>query len=338
MDQVICYSVHGFEKEYLEKYADQYQLSLQLKEYGLDADTCQLSQGARAISCFAHDKLDKSTLECLKKQGVEMISLRSAGYSHLDIQAAKELGFTITRVPSYSPQAIAEHALGLLMCLNRKYIKANQRVRDLNFTLEGLQGHTLFGKTVGVIGAGNIGKAFINIMLGLGCKVLVVDPQVDPAVAQKENCEYMDLKTMLKQSDIISLHCPLNEKTHHIIDKKEFALMKPHVLLINTGRGALINTEQLIQAIKKKQVGGVALDVYEYEEHIFFKDLSEQGIDDDQLARLLTFPNVIITSHQAFFTYEALENIAQISVENTANFLAGKELNQENVLLSSENS
>lgn len=240
---------------------------------------------------------------------------------------------TITRVPSYSPEAIAEHAVGLLMCLNRKYIKASQRIRELNFTLNGLQGYTLAGKTVGVIGAGHIGICFIKIMLGMGCKVLVYDLNANPEVEKLPNCQYTDLDTLLINSDVVSLHCPLNESTKHIINKDSLEKMKDTAYLINTGRGGLINTTDLIQIIKAKKIGGVGLDVYEYEENIFFHDLSDQGLSDDTLARLLTFPNVIITSHQAFFTYEALNNIAKNSMQNVAAFLSKQVIDPLYVIL-----
>ncbi len=321
MENVACFSVHDFEKKNLLDFAHEFHLSLQLFEHRLDEQTAHLIQNSKAVATFANDKLNAETLKVLKSRGVEMISLRSAGYSHLDLVAAKQLGLCIARVPSYSPEAIAEHALALMLCLNRKLITASRRVRDMNFKLEGLEGHTIAGKTIGVIGAGKIGLAFIRMMNGFGCRVLVYDPYIDPKeLTGIYQAEQVELSLLCRESDVISLHCPLTEETRYLIDQEELASMKPHVLLVNTGRGGLIHTKELIQAIKNKRVAGVALDVYEHEEGVFFKDYSAEGIDDDILARLLTFPNVIVTSHQAFFTYEALHNIAQISLNNIASF------------------
>lgn len=324
MKNLICFSVHDFEKKNLHFFAKKYNLELTLYEHRLDEKMAELLVDSKVISTFANDKLDKSTLEVLKKKGVEMISLRSAGYSHLDLVVAKDLGFTVARVPSYSPEAIAEHALALMLCVNRKLIQASRRVRELNFTLDGLEGFTVAGKTIGVIGAGKIGLAFVRMMNGFGCRVLVCDPYINKnELTGIYQAELVDIKTICRESDVISLHCPLTEETRYIIDQEELNLMKPHALLINTGRGGLIHTKNLIQSIKEKKIGGVALDVYEHEEGVFFHDYSAEGIDDDTLARLLTFPNVVVTSHQAFFTHEALTNIAQTSVKNVADYLEG---------------
>lgn len=324
MQKVACFSVHDFERKNLQAFAADYNLELTLFEHRLDETTAQLIGNTKAVATFANDNLGAPTLKRLKDKGVEMISLRSAGYSHLDLKAARELGLTIARVPSYSPEAIAEHALALMLCLNRKLIQASRRVRELNFKLDGLEGFTVSGKTVGVIGAGKIGLAFIRMMNGFGCRVLVFDPYVDAkTLTGIYQAQKVDLPTLCRESDVISLHCPLTEETHYLLGEAQFKLMKPQVLLINTGRGGLINTKSLIQAIKDKLLSGVALDVYEYEEGVFFHDLSTEGIDDDTLARLLTFPNVLITSHQAFFTHEALSNIAQTSLKNIADFFRG---------------
>lgn len=324
MKKVTCFSVHDFEKERLLEMGKSLGLELYLLSHRLDEITAELVRDSRAIMTFASDQLSGPVLEILKERGVEMISLRSAGFSHLDVKAAENLGLSVARVPAYSPEAIAEHAVALMLCLNRKLIQASRRVRELNFKLDGLEGFTVSGKTVGVIGAGHIGMAFVRIMRGFGCKVLIYDPYVDAKVLKGlSNVELTDLETLCQQSDIISLHCPMSKETKYIISDKELKLMKDHVLLINTGRGGLIQTQDLIVAIKEKRVGGVALDVYEHEEGIFFHDYSAEGIGDDTLARLLTFPNVVVTSHQAFFTYEALNNIAQISLGNVADYFAG---------------
>jgi D-lactate dehydrogenase len=336
MKKVGCFSVHDFERKNLAHFAQKFDLDLTLFEHRLDENTTELLHGTKAIATFANDKLNANTLKLLKAKGVEMISLRSAGYSHLDLKAAKELGFTIARVPSYSPEAIAEHALALMLCLNRKLIQASRRVRELNFKLDGLEGFTVAGKTIGVIGAGKIGLAFVRMMNGFGCRVLVCDPYVDKKqLMGAYNGELVDLTTLCRESDVISLHCPLTEETRYIIDKSQLSLMKPHVLLINTGRGALIHSQELIKAIKQKRLGGVALDVYEHEEGVFFHDYSAKGIDDDMLARFLTFPNVVITSHQAFFTHEALSNIAQTSLKNISDYfkVGASAIQPENRLL-----
>lgn len=335
MNKLACFSVHDFERKNLKKFAAKYSLDLTLFEHRLDENTAELLHETKAIATFANDKLSEATLRVLKKRGVEMISLRSAGYSHLDLKVARDLAFTIARVPSYSPEAIAEHALALMLCVNRKLIQASRRVREFNFKLDGLEGFTISGKTVGVIGAGKIGLAFVRMMNGFGCRVLVFDPYVDKSLLQgAHQAELVDLSTLCRESDVISLHCPLTKETHYIIDKEELSLMKPHVILVNTGRGGLIHTKDLINAIKQKRLGGVALDVYEHEEGIFFHDYSAQGIDDDTLARLLTFSNVVITSHQAFFTYEALNNIAETSIKNVSDFFLGgaKKIQAENLL------
>ncbi len=324
MQKVTCFSVHDFERQRLLDVGSSLGLELLLLSHRLDEVTAELVYESRAIMTFASDQLSEPVLQILKKQGVEMISLRSAGFSHLDVKAAERLGFSVARVPAYSPEAIAEHAVALMLCLNRKLIQASRRVRELNFKLDGLEGFTVFGKTVGVIGAGHIGMAFVRIMSGFGCKVLISDPYLDAKkLKELNNVELTDLDTLCKKSDIISLHCPLNKETQYIISDKELRLMMEHVLLINTGRGGLIQTQDLIAAIKQKRLGGVALDVYEHEEGVFFHDFSAEGIDDDTLARLLTFPNVVITSHQAFFTHEALNNIAQISLGNVADYFQG---------------
>lgn len=286
--------------------------------------TVRAAEGCRAVCCFANDQLNEAVLTELKKMNVELICLRSAGFNHVDIKAAARLNLPVVRVPDYSPFSVAEHAVGLLMCLNRKLHRAFNRVRELNFSLEGLVGFDLHGKTVGIIGAGRIGKAFANIMNGFGCKVLVYDKQVD--VKALSFAQFVSLEELLAKSDIVSLHVPLTPETLHIIDAGRLALMKPSSILINTGRGALIETKALINALKKKVIGGACLDVYEEEDGVFFQDLSVQGIDDDVLARLLTFPNVLITAHQAFLTAEALHKIADTTLTNITHLEIGKGL------------
>lgn len=331
--KVKCFSVHNFEKKYLERWTEKFGLDVAYTELALTPETAPLCKGFECASCWASDDLSADVLEILKENGIKMISLRSAGYSHLNLGKAKELGLKVARVPAYSPEAIAEHTLGLLMCLNRKYHLAFQRTRNFNFTLEGLEGVTLHGKKAGVIGVGKIGEAFARIMRGMGCSVLLNDPYPNEELARELGAEYVDLDTLLKESDIISLHCPLTEDTRHLINERAFDLIQPKAFLLNTGRGALIETKALIDKLKRRELKGVGLDVYEYEEGVFFKDHSEHGISDETLLRLMTFPNVLITSHQAFFTKEALENIAGISMENIDSFFKGKKIAPENILV-----
>ncbi|MBD66015.1 MAG: hydroxyacid dehydrogenase [Halobacteriovoraceae bacterium] len=331
--KIKCFSTHKFEQKYLTHWADELDLKVEYIETSLNKDTVELAQGFDCISCWASDTLDKNVLTKLKNFGVKLISLRSAGYSHIDLAHAQKIGLMVTRVPSYSPEAIAEHTVGLLLCLNRKYMKAFQRVKDFNFTLDGLEGLTLFGKTVGVIGTGKIGSAFARIMKGFGCKILLYDIHKDNELEKELKASYVnELKDLLSQSDIVSLHCPLNESTRYVINSKTIDFLKPTAFLLNTGRGALIDTSALVAKLKKNELRGVGLDVYEHEEDVFFYDHSEKGISDESLLRLMSFTNVLVTSHQGFFTKEALENIARISLENILHYKTRTEIPKENLL------
>jgi D-lactate dehydrogenase len=285
----------------------------------LTLESVALIKDETVVCAFINDCLDEDVLHALKKKGIELIALRSAGFNHVDLVCAKQLSLPVVRVSSYSPYAIAEHAVGLLQCLNRRIHRAYNRVREGDFSLHNLIGFDLHGKTVGVVGTGNIGQAFIRIMLGFGCKVLAFDP-IENDECIKSGVQYVPLDTLFKQSDIISLHCPLTPQTHHLIDSEAIALMKDDVTIINTSRGKLIDTKAIIQALKLSKIGLLGLDVYEEEEDIFFEDLSSTVLQDDQLSRLLTFPNVIITSHQAFFTKEAMLKIAQVTLSNISRF------------------
>ena len=261
----------------------------------------------------------------LKKEGVRLIALRCAGFNNVDLAAAKAHGIAVARVPDYSPYAVAEHALALILTLNRKTHKAYNRIREGNFSLERLTGFDLHGKTVGVIGTGKIGQVFCDIMLGFGCTILAFDLVAHQATAAK-GVEYLPLIDILPQSDIISLHCPLNEQTRHLINEQTVAMMKEGVMLINTSRGALIDTSAAIAGLKTGRIGYLGLDVYEQESTLFFNDLSENIIQDDEIMRLISFPNVLITAHQGFFTEEALTQIARITLANIDDFEAGKTL------------
>lgn len=326
------FSTHNFERKYLNYWTDKLGINSVFLETRLSEETLGLVKDADSISCWASDDLSKGVLQSLNRLGIKFISLRSAGFSHLDLDFAKDNNFSVARVPSYSPEAIAEHTLGLLMCLNRKFPRAYQRVKDFNFSLDGLEGVTLHGKNVGIVGVGKIGEAFARIMKGMGCHIYLCDPNVDELLARELEAQFVDLKTLLKISDVVSLHCPLNEKTKYLINKETIEYLKKDAFLINTGRGALIETQALIDKLKRKDIRGVGLDVYEYEENIFSHDHSLEGISDEKLLRLMSFPNVLITSHQAFFTSEALDNIARISCENIKNFNENLPINEQNIL------
>jgi D-lactate dehydrogenase len=269
-----------------------------------------------------NDSLGRPVLERLSAGKTRLIALRCAGFNNVDLAAAQQLGLTVARVPAYSPHAVAEHAVGLIMTLNRKYHRAYARVRESNFSLVGLGGFNLQGRTVGVIGTGQIGAAFGRIMLGFECRVLAYDPYPD-ARCREAGMEYVSLNDLMRRSDIISLHCPLTPETHHLINASSMSKMKRGVMVINTGRGALIDSRAAITALKSGQLGYFGIDVYEEEENLFFRDLSGQIVQDDVFMRLLTFPNVMVTAHQGFFTREALANIAQTTIENLTAFERG---------------
>jgi D-lactate dehydrogenase len=294
-------------------------------EFRLTEDTASAAKNARAVCVFVNDQLDRPCLEALARQGVELVALRCAGFNNVDIDAAKKLKLTVTRVPIYSPYAVAEHAVALLLTLNRKIHRAFNRVRELNFSLNGLVGFDLHGKTAGIVGTGKIGQVTGQILRGFGMRVLAYDLFPNHEWAKQNGVEYVEaVPVLLHNSDVISLHTPLTPETKYIIGGDTVELIKPGSILINVSRGALVDTRALIKALKSGRLAGVGLDVYEEEEGIFFEDLSGEVLHDDELARLLTFPNVLITSHQAFLTREALTEIANITVANIS-ALAGKE-------------
>ena len=303
---------------------DRFNFDLVFFEVHLKQETLELAKGYEAICVFVNDKIDQPMLKELHKNGTKLIALRCAGFNNIDIKAAQEIGITVMRVPAYSPYAVAEHTLALILTLNRKIHKAYNRVRESNFSLDGLLGFDLYGKKAGIIGTGKIGKLVAKILSGFGCEVLLYDPFPDDHL---EYGEYYDLKTLLNDSDIISIHCPLNDKTKHLINKESIALMKDGVMIINTSRGAIINTKDAIQGLKSCKIGYLGLDVYEEEEKFFFEDHSETIIQDDILMRLISFPNVIVTAHQAFFTQNAMRNIAVTTLKNIKDFEENKELN-----------
>jgi D-lactate dehydrogenase len=318
--KIAFFDTHQFERKVFEEKNKQYSFEIHFFEMKLNQQTALMCKGYDAICAFVNDKLDAVCLRNLKDQGVKLIALRSAGFNHVDLLAAKELGLQVVRVPGYSPNAVAEYTLGLLLTLNRKIHKSYLRVKELNFCLDGLVGFDLYQKTVGVIGLGKIGIIFAQILKAMGCNVIVYD--LNPST----DFENVSLDELFSRSDIISLHVPLNSQTRYLIDEVAISKMKENVYIINTGRGGLIKTKALIEGLKTHKIGGVALDVYEEEEEFFFQDLSERGITDDTLARLISFPNVLVSSHQAFLTKEALSNIAETTLFNIEEFRREKQV------------
>ncbi|WP_341501368.1 2-hydroxyacid dehydrogenase [Gallaecimonas sp. GXIMD4217] len=298
-------------------------LSFHYFDARLAPDTAALAQGFDAVVPFVNDKLDAQVLQRLKDGGVRFIALRCAGYNNVDLDAAGRLGLIVTRVPAYSPEAVAEHAVALMLALGRRLHKAYNRVREDNFSLDGLLGFNLHGKAVGIVGTGAIGLALARILKGFGCQLLASDPYPSEA-ARALGVSYLPLDELLARADIISLHCPLTPDSHHLINAAALARMKDGVMLINTSRGALVDTHAIINALKKGKLGYLGLDVYEQEGDLFFEDLSNEIIPDDCFQRLLTFPNVIITGHQGYFTREALGQIAQTTLDNLSTLAAGK--------------
>lgn len=328
--KVSVFGTKSYDKEYLEK-ANHDKHELTFYESRLRDKTVKLAEGADAVCVFVNDRVTAEVINELKALGVKMIALRSAGFNNVDIEAAVANGIPVLRVPSYSPHAVAEHAVALILTLNRKTHKAYNRVREGNFSLERLIGFDLNGKTVGVIGTGKIGRIFASIMQGFGCRILAYDKYPDEELIQKGG-KYVSIEQLVSESDIISLHCPLTPETHQMINKELLGIVKPGAMLINTSRGKLINTEDVIEALKSGRLGYLGIDVYEQEEKIFFKDLSETVIQDDKIMRLIAFPNVLITAHQAFFTDTALSQIAEMTIRNIDEFELGL-INPDNQVL-----
>ena len=327
--RVLVSDAHSYDRTFLAAANQQTGYDLVFLESKLDLQTVALAQGCQAICCFVNDDLSRPVLERLSEGGTRAIALRCTGFNNVDLAAAQELGITVMRVSAYSPYAVAEHAVALLMTLNRHTHRAYNRTREFNFRLAGLLGRDLHGSTVGVLGTGKIGLAFASIMRGFGCQLLGYDPVENPLCLEL-GMVYTPLQELLTRSDIVSLHLPLIPQTRHMINSDALAWMKPGSFLINTSRGALIDTEALIEVLRTGRLGGVGLDVYEEEEGKFFQDLSNRAMDDDLLARLMTFPNVLITGHQAFFTQQAVTTIAETTLRNLSDFAAGR--SNENVL------
>jgi len=290
----------------------------------LTEETAAAASGHKAICIFVNDTCDAGIIETIAALGVELIALRCSGYNNVDLDACDAHNISVVRVPAYSPHAVAEHTLALMLMLNRRLHLAYLRNRSGLFVLDGLTGFDMRGKTAGIVGTGQIGQCVIEILLGFGCRILAVDKQVNQRLAAKTNVQYVEIEEMLRDSDIISLHVPLFPETHHIIGEEAIGKMKPGVMIINTSRGGLVDTPALVAGLKSGQIGSAGLDVYEEEAGVFFRDMSNQVLTDDVLARLLTFNNVVITSHQAFLTREALANIADTTLTNLDEFVQDK--------------
>ena len=329
---IAVFDAKPYDRDYITRASGADKLDWRFQEFRLDAKTVLAADGAQAVCVFVNDILNREVLERLAGSGVRLVALRCAGFNNVDLEAAKKLSITITRVPSYSPHAVAEHAIALILALNRKIHRAYNRVREMNFSLSGLVGFDLFGKTAGVLGTGKIGRIVAEILRGFGMRVLAFDPFPNQEWAAQHGIEYVEARTLARESDLITLHTPLTPETDHMVNKDTLALTKPGLMLINVSRGRLIHTRALIEALKSGHIGGVALDVYEEEEGIFFQDLSGEVLHDDELARLLTFPNVLVTSHQAFLTHEALSEIARTTVENVLRFVGKQPLLEGTVL------
>lgn len=325
--RVAVYSTKPYDEEFLTAANLAHRHHLSFLEPRLSPETVPLAAGAEAVCAFVNDDLSAGVLDGLARLGVRGVALRSAGFNHVDLKAAVALGISVTRVPAYSPHAVAEHCAALVLALNRRTHRAYNRVREGNFALTGLMGFDLFGKTVGIVGTGRIGSCFARIMIGFGCRVVASDPYPsDECLAM--GVEYLPLEALLAQSDIVSLHLPLTPETYHFIDAERLGRMRDGVMLINTSRGMLFDTAAAINALKEGKLGYLGLDVYEEEADLFFEDLSDQVLHDDVFSRLLTFPNVLITGHQGFFTREAMTNIAAITMDNLTAAEHGEALNQ----------
>lgn len=324
MNKICFFDTKPYDKIYFDQLKEQYQIDIEYFEPKLGPKTAFMAKGSEAVVAFVNDTIDKETIDILYQSGVKLLAMRCAGYNNVDFKAAYQK-IHVARVPAYSPYAVAEHAIALLMTLNRKIHRAYMRTRDFNFSLNGLTGFDLHGKTMGVIGTGKIGRIFIDICNGFGLKVVAYDP----FPSKDSNINYISLEELCSKSDIISLHCPLTKDTFHIINHDTIGMMKNGVYLVNTSRGALVDSEALLEGLKAGKIGGAGLDVYEEETELFYEDMSYAIIQDDVLSRIISMPNVIVTSHQAFLTKEALGNIAETTLSNCRDFFDDKELENE---------
>ncbi|SEJ38261.1 D-lactate dehydrogenase [Dyadobacter sp. SG02] len=330
--KILFFSTKPYDKVFFDTHNQSYGFEIEYLDTHLGPHIVNVVDGHEAVCVFVNDKVNAEVISVLAAKGVRIIALRCAGFNNVDLEAARSHGIRVCRVPEYSPEAVAEHTVAMLLTLVRKTHKAYNRVREQNFSLNGLLGFNLYGKTIGVVGTGKIGSAFCRIMKGFGCRVIAYDLLPDVQL-QSAGIEYLPLEAVLNAADVISLHCPLNPATHYLINDRTLAMMKPGVTLINTSRGGLINTAHAIDALKSRHLGNLAIDVYEQEEKLFFKDLSESIIEDDTIQRLMSFPNVLVTAHQAFFTNEALTKIAQVTLHNIDRLRQGEEPAQSNAIL-----
>lgn len=328
MKKIAFFDTKPYDREFFDRTNKEYGYDIRYFKTHLNENTAELSEGFDAVCAFVNDDLNGRVIDHIKEHGIGLIALRSAGYNNVDLKHAYKR-IHVMHVPSYSPYSVAEHALALITALNRKTHRAYYRTRDGNFSINGLMGFDLHGKTAGIIGAGKIGQCLIDILKGCGMRILAYDLHPKINWAKEKGVIYTDLEQLYRESDVISLHCPLTPETHYLINDDAISMMKPGVLLINTGRGLLINTRALIKGLKSGKIGGAGLDVYEEEAEYFFEDFSDSAISDDVLARLMTFPNVLITSHQAFFTREALQNIADTTLKNIDDFFNERPLKNE---------
>jgi D-lactate dehydrogenase len=326
--KITFFSTQPYDRSFFETHNKKFGFDLHFYEVGLNEQTVHLIDRADAVCVFVNDRITKPVIDRLVSQGVKLIALRCAGFNNVDLEAARLNNVKVVRVPAYSPHAVAEHAVAMIMALNRKTHKAYNRIREQNFSLNGLIGFDLVGKTVGVVGTGNIGQVFCTIMLGFGCRVIAFDVKEQESMTAA-GVKYVPLDELLTTSDIISLHCPLNESTKYVIGDGNIALIKKGCMLINTSRGGLINTKSVIKGLKSGQLSALGIDVYEQEETLFFRDLSASIVEDDLITRLMSFPNVLITAHQGFFTVEALDQIAETTLNNLRAFEAGEILVNE---------
>ena len=321
--RVAVFSTKSHDREFLGRANAGHRHDLVFLEPRLAPETAPLAAGFQAVCAFVNDMADREVLAALAAGGTRLVALRSAGFNNVDLEAARQLGITVARVPIYSPHAVAEHAVALILALDRKIHRAYARVREGNFSLEGLMGFDLQGRTVGIVGTGKIGTVFARIMSGFGCRLLATDPFPNDE-CRRIGVEYVEIGRLLSEADIIAIHAPLTPESFHLIDEKALAQMKRRAMLINTSRGALVDTRAVIDALKDGTLGALGLDVYEEEADLFFQDLSQEVIRDDVFARLLTFPNVLVTAHQAFFTEEAVSRIAETTLENISSFERGQ--------------
>ncbi|KAA0263885.1 MAG: 2-hydroxyacid dehydrogenase [Hafnia sp.] len=321
--KLAIYSTKQYDRKYLELVNKEFGFELEFFDFLLSPKTAKVAQGCEAVCIFVNDDASREVLTELAALGVKIIALRCAGFNNVDLEAAKELGLEVVRVPAYSPEAVAEHAVGLMMSLNRRIHRAYQRTRDANFSLEGLIGFNMHNRTAGVIGTGKIGVATMRILKGFGMKLLAYDPYPNPQ-ALELGAEYVDLKTLYEKSDVITLHCPLTPENHHLLDASAFGQMKNGVMIINTSRGGLIDSDAAIEALKQQKIGSLGMDVYENERDLFFEDKSNDVIQDDVFRRLSACHNVLFTGHQAFLTEEALTSISETTLNNIRTLVNGE--------------